>query len=120
MTSFKSYPFLKRLEESTRIIQKYPDRIPVIVEKGPGKDTPDLDKKKYLVPKDITVGQFVYILRKRINMSAEKAMFIFVENIIPQTSITLNVLYNQYAQDDKFLYITYTTENTFGNYTLPK
>ena len=115
MNSFKSHPYSKRLEEANRIIHKYPDRVPVIVEKGIGKDIPDIDKKKYLVPRDLTVGQFVHILRKRMNMAPEKAMFIFVENIIPPTSLILSILYDQYAADDRFLYITYATENTFGN-----
>ena len=34
--------------------EKYQDRIPVIVEKASGGDIPDIDKKKYLVPTDLT------------------------------------------------------------------
>ena len=34
--------------------EKYQDRIPVIVEKAAGGDIPDIDKKKYLVPTDLT------------------------------------------------------------------
>ena len=40
---------------------------------------------RYLVPADLTVGQFVYVVRKRINLSPEKAIFIFVKNILPPT-----------------------------------
>lgn len=40
---------------------------------------------RYLVPADLTVGQFVYVVRKRIKLSAEKAIFIFVKNILPPT-----------------------------------
>lgn len=44
---------------------KHPDRIPVIVEKRPRDATlPLIDKKKFLVPADLTVGQFVYVIRK--------------------------------------------------------
>lgn len=42
-------------------------------------------KCRYLVPADLTVGQFVYVVRKRIKLSAEKAIFIFVKNILPPT-----------------------------------
>ena len=31
------------------------------MEKSPKSDVPELDKKKYLVPSDLTVGQFVYV-----------------------------------------------------------
>ena len=34
--------------ESARIREKYPDRIPVIVEKVEKSDIPDIDKKKYV------------------------------------------------------------------------
>jgi hypothetical protein len=31
------------------------------------------------------VGQFVYVIRKRIKLSPEKAIFIFINNILPPT-----------------------------------
>lgn len=40
---------------------------------------------RYLVPADLTVGQFVYVVRKRIKLSAEKAIFVFVKNMLPPT-----------------------------------
>jgi hypothetical protein len=33
------------------------------------------------VPQDLTVGQFVYVIRKRIKLPAEKAIFIFVDEV---------------------------------------
>lgn len=44
---------------------------------------------RYLVPADLTVGQFVYVVRKRIKLNAEKAIFIFVKNILPPTGLLL-------------------------------
>ena len=40
----------------------------VICEKADRTDIPLIDKKKYLVPSDLTVGQFVYVIRKRIKV----------------------------------------------------
>nr|QEM21006.1 ATG8c [Solanum lycopersicum] len=77
-SSFKvEHPLERRQAESSRIREKYPDRIPVIVERAEKSDISDIDKKKYLVPADLTVGQFVYVVRKRINLSAEKETFVF-------------------------------------------
>lgn len=42
-------------------------------------------ENRYLVPADLTVGQFVYVVRKRIKLSAEKAIFVFVNNVLPPT-----------------------------------
>ncbi len=41
--------------------------------------------RRYLVPADLTVGQFVYVIRKRIKVSPEKAIFMFVKNVLPPT-----------------------------------
>ncbi|GFH20750.1 autophagy protein Atg8 ubiquitin like-domain-containing protein [Haematococcus lacustris] len=115
MSKFKQEHALdKRKAEAARIKDKYPDRIPVIVEKADKSDIPDIDKKKYLVPSDLTVGQFVYVIRKRIKLTPEKAIFIFVRNILPPTAALMSSIYEEHRDEDGFLYITYSGENTFG------
>ncbi|XP_042412247.1 autophagy-related protein 8C-like [Zingiber officinale] len=109
------HPLERRLAEASRIREKYPDRIPVIVEKAERSDIPDIDKKKYLVPADLTVGQFVYVVRKRIKLSAEKAIFIFVKNSLPPTAAIMSAIYEENKDEDGFLYMTYSGENTFGS-----
>ncbi|KAG6387433.1 hypothetical protein SASPL_152620 [Salvia splendens] len=114
-SSFKlEHPLERRQAEAARIREKYPDRIPVIVEKAERSDIPDIDKKKYLVPADLTVGQFVYVVRKRIKLSAEKAIFIFVKNVLPPTAAMMSAIYEENKDEDGFLYMTYSGENTFG------
>jgi len=106
--------FEKRKTEAARIREKYPDRVPVIVEKSPKAFIEDIDKKKYLVPADLSVGQFIYVIRRRIKLSPEKAIFIFVNGILPPTSALMSFIYEEYKDSDGFLYITYSGENTFG------
>ncbi|XP_050374629.1 autophagy-related protein 8C-like [Argentina anserina] len=101
--------------EAARIREKYPDRILVIVEKAERSDIPDINKKKYLVPADLTVGQFVYVVRKRIKLSAEKAIFTFIKNILPPTAAMMSAIYEENKDEDGFLYMTYSGENTFGS-----
>ncbi|XP_075851920.1 gamma-aminobutyric acid receptor-associated protein-like 2 isoform X1 [Microcebus murinus] len=74
-----------RCVESSKIRAKYPDRVPVIVEKVSGSQIVDIDKRKYLVPSDITVAQFMWIIRKRIQLPSEKAIFLFVDKTVPQS-----------------------------------
>ena len=113
--NFKSkYSFDNRCKESNNIITKYPDRIPVIVEKHETSDVVNIDKNKYLVPCDLTVGQFVYVIRKRMKMPPEKAIFVFVDNQIPMQSSLMSSIYDQSKDRDGFLYIKYAGENTFG------
>ncbi|KAL6048776.1 ubiquitin-like protein atg8 [Balamuthia mandrillaris] len=110
----EEHPLDKRREVAERIRAKYPDRIPVIVEKAPKSDAPDIDKKKFLVPSDITVGKFVYEIRKHMKLSPEKAIFLFVNNVLPPTAELMSNIYAKYKDEDGFLYITYSGENTFG------
>ena len=93
---------------------KYPDRIPVYVNKKEKSDVPDLTRHKYLVPKEMTLGNFVYILRKNIQLTSDKAIFVFVDNIIPPTSESMNTLYEKHANEDGFMYVIYSGESTFG------
>ncbi|EOO00431.1 putative autophagic death protein aut7 idi- protein [Phaeoacremonium minimum UCRPA7] len=110
------HPFEKRKAEAERIRQKYADRIPVICEKVEKSDIATIDKKKYLVPADLTVGQFVYVIRKRIKLSPEKAIFIFVDEVLPPTAALMSSIYEEHKDEDGFLYITYSGENTFGDF----
>ncbi len=109
-------PFEKRLEESRNIRDKFPGRIPVIIQKArrSSDDIPIVDKNKFLVPMDLTIGQFIYVIRKRIALPPEKALFLFCKNTLPTTGMSLRELYGIYADEDGFLYMEYTGEATFG------
>merc|ERR1712112_198826 len=111
----EEHPFEKRRTEGEKIRRKYPDRVPVIVEKAPKARIGDLDKKKYLVPSDLTVGQFYFLIRKRISLRPEDALFFFVNNVIPPTSATMGSLYQEHHEEDFFLYIAYSDESVYGN-----
>ena len=109
------HPFEKRQAEATRIRQKYMDRIPIIAEIRNGSNLPDLDKKKYLVPCDLAVNQFVYVLRKRIKLNADQAIFLFVNNNTLATPVYLmSELYKEHKDLDGFLYLLISEEETFG------
>lgn len=114
--SFKqTYTFQERFEESYRILQKYPDRIPAICEKNEkAKNTPIIDKHKYLLPNDLTVGQFIYVIRKRMFVKPEEGIFLFVNGVIPPSSAYMCEIYQLYKDADGFIYFTYSGENIFG------
>ena len=115
MKSFKEkFDFEKRDDEAARIKKKYPDRIPVIVEKAQHCDMPDIDKHKYLVPKDLTVSQFIYVIRKRVKIKAEEAIFLLINNSAPASSELMSTVYENNKDEDQFLYAKFSGESTFG------
>ena len=114
--SFKERnPFQKRKAEATRIRAKYPDRIPVICEVASKSDIGTLDKEKFLVPGELTVGQFIYVIRKKIELGPEKALFLFINGTLPPTSATILDVWNQYKEPCGFLMTKVSGENTFGS-----
>jgi GABA(A) receptor-associated protein len=111
----RQFSLFDRLKEATRIMKQHPDRVPIICERNNSAgDCPEIDKKKYLVPRDLTVGQFIFVLRKRMNLHNQKAIFLFINGGIPSTSRYLGDLHDYYMSNDRFLYIKYSFENTFG------
>ena len=85
--SFKNkHTFEQRQKDFQRVHEKYPTRIPVIIEKSVDSKIADIDKIKFLVPDDQTIGQFIYIIRKRIKLKPTEAIFVFVNNTLPRTS----------------------------------
>jgi GABA(A) receptor-associated protein len=60
------------------------------------------------------MGQFIKILRDKIKIKPEIALFFFVKNkIFPITSPIGNI-YKEHADEDGFLYIEFCEESTFG------
>ena len=96
-----------------KILAKYPDRIPVIIKKG-NKEAPDIDRHKYLVPKDITFSTFTCIIRQRIKLTQDQAIFIMVNNTLVNQSEIMSSIYKKYKSNNGSLYLVYSTESTFG------
>ena len=112
----KNHSVEERKTEAQRIRSKYPNRIPVIVEKGEKCILNDIDKQKYLVPTDITLGQFIFIIRKKVKLGSEQGLYLFIgNNVLGSPSTLMKQIYENHKDKDDFLYITYHSENTFGN-----
>lgn len=107
----------RRRAESSKIKEKYPDRVPIICEKDPSSKIGDIDKNKYLVPNDLTVSQFSFIIRKRLALNKSSALFLLVNGKHSiQGEITLSEIYEKYRDtEDGFLYIFYAAEMIYGS-----
>jgi len=101
--------------EIDRIKKKYPGKLPVFVTKSlSARDIPDLPKHKFLVPNNISISQFIWIIRRQIKLPPEKALFVFVNNTLPTSSTLLSELYSMYKCPDGALRMVYISENSFG------
>jgi GABA(A) receptor-associated protein len=102
--------------EASKLITRYPDRIPLIIKPG-NSQAPKIEKVRYLVPKDMTLSQFMAILRKKVNLTPKQAMFVFIGGVLPPMNKCISELYAEHADPDGFLYLVYSLENTFGAFT---
>lgn len=76
---------------------------------------PHLDKSKFLVPQEITMSQFVTIIRNRMNLGSTHAFYLLVNNrSMLSLSKTLAEVYSEFKDEDGFLYVTYASQEVFG------
>jgi GABA(A) receptor-associated protein len=112
-----SLEFQKRKAETERLISKYPDRLPVIVITHSNLT---IDKSKFLVPGDLTFGQLMYTINKRLQMTRsnmvtpDTALYGMVGRVMVPCSKLLCTLYNEEVYGDGMLYVHVYKENTFG------
>tara|TARA_B110000858_G_scaffold196803_1_gene256523 strand:+ start:2379 stop:2726 length:348 start_codon:yes stop_codon:yes gene_type:complete len=115
MEDFKSNTSIEeRRVQSISIMKKHPDRIPVYVYKHQKSKYDDIKKHKFLVPFDITVGSFIYIIRKQMSLKSDQCIFVFIGGILPPTSSLMSQVYKEHADEDGFLYVAFSHESVFG------
>ncbi|XP_067901587.1 microtubule-associated proteins 1A/1B light chain 3C-like [Heterodontus francisci] len=108
--------FAARKEESALIRSKYPQKIPVIVERYPGeRHLNSLDRIKFLVPQDVIVSHFITIIRNRLALSPNQAFYLVVKNrSVSNMYATIAELDQEFKDSDGFLYISYASQEMFG------
>jgi GABA(A) receptor-associated protein len=112
----KRFSFEDRCIESVKIKDKFPGRLPIIVERSDRSvNIQKLDKEKFLVPSDLNLSQFIFVVRRRLELPSETALFLFVGGILPTTGMLIRELYALHKDPDGFLYVQYSGENTFGS-----
>ena len=105
---------IQPVEKISRLMTKYPDRVPVIIQKHGKSKCLSLSNNKFLVPKNFTISQFLILIRKRLKIDESIAIFIFIDNILPQLNNNIEKTWVDYKSNDNVLYMEYATENTFG------
>jgi GABA(A) receptor-associated protein len=100
-----------------KLRKQYPERVPVICTPTPNCKLPLLHNKQFLVPKDSTLGTFIYMLRQKLKITSQTGLILFINNELPPTTITFGELEKYVVkppEGDDCLHITYSSENTFG------
>lgn len=101
-----------------KIREKYPDRVPIFVLRSKNdRILPKINMNKFVVPSQITIGDLLNVVRKRIDLGPETSMFFFInEKILVCGSDRVGQLYEEHKNEDDLLLLYYCGENTFGKY----
>ena len=98
-------------EEASKVRKKYPDRVPILVKVS---ENIDLDRTKYLVPFDLTLAEFMMVLRKRIkNVKSYEGLYMFIDGRMFTPNFTLRQVWES-IKEVYYLEVIITKENTFG------
>ncbi|KFU85594.1 Microtubule-associated proteins 1A/1B light chain 3C, partial [Chaetura pelagica] len=105
-----------RMQEVTQIRLKYPNKIPVVVERYQKEKTlPHLSRTKFLVGQDLPLSQLATTLRTRLCLASSQTFYLLVDNKgLPNMAITMQELYQANRDEDGFLYLTYASQEMFG------
>jgi hypothetical protein len=94
-SSFKlEHPLERRQAEANRIREKYPDRIPVIVEKAERSDIPDIDKKKSVL------NHFTF----KNKSSATLSLFVLASYVDTSFFMLLKIVLANYTRCQNFVF----------------
>lgn len=107
-----SQTFAERRASSKQITIRYPTRVPCIVQcKDPSFK---LEKNKYLIPRSMSVADFSCILRKKLNISKEQALFLLIAGQHFPGHSNMSQIYLNNMAEDGFLYVQLLKEKAFG------
>ena len=105
-----------RIEQFEKIQKEYPEKIPIIIEKGNNSKIDKNIKSKYILATNLTMAELIQIIRGKLEIEPEMALFFLVNGKISIPSDgCLGEIYEKYKdKQDGFLYITYSEEMVYG------
>ncbi len=106
--------FEQRATEANKILKKYIDRIPIICEPSANSRILTASNTKFIVPRKLTMMNFVNVIRNRLTINHKEALFFMVDKKIIRMDILIEQLYEIHKSADGFLYISYKEEDVYG------
>ncbi len=99
-----------RRKAVTRVLLKHPGHVPMEVV----FDSMKLPRKRYLLKPDMTVGQFMAVLRDRRVVKPCDGLFMMFGTVMPPVTASMNDMHSQHQDEAGMLVCTVCRERTFG------
>lgn len=108
----------KRQQWHNEACVKFPTKVAIIVERAPNSDPTltQLANPKFLMPKAFSIGEVLSVVRSKLNLNKEKGLVLMESRgkYMLKPSHNIGDVYEQYKDEDGFLYLLYCQENTYG------
>lgn len=99
------YPMIQKM------LLRHPGTVPVILHSR----SCVLRKHKFLIPNEVTLGEFTFLLRSYLtNVSERAAIFLFLGEDLPYQTCTMEALFRDH-QKDHVLNMSVEMEDVFGS-----
>ena len=98
----------KRKKDSQNLLKNNPNCIPVIIEKKLDSNLEKCDKTNFLIPKEFSAEQLIFLLRKRLDLTKEQNLYLTSNENLINGEIKFYEIYSKFKNEDGFLYISYS------------
>ena len=119
MSYRKTLTYEARENESRKIIEQNPNKVPIICEKEPNCNLQEMQKTKYLIDKNFTISQFTSLIKQKLKLNSNDALFLVAKKGNKTYALSgnnpMSQVYVQYKDSDGFLYIFYTSKEIWGH-----
>lgn len=107
----------QRKFEVRKVICRFPDKVPLIIERRYSVDIPKVRKSRFLAPLDLTIGQLIFIVRTRMCQSFEHDIYLYVDDRMLQLHQLVGDIYPMFKdREDGFLYLSYSNKKPLDLY----
>ena len=108
----------ERIQQSSNLMSKNKDTIPIICEKDSNCKLKKLIKTKYLIKRETILANFSKIIREKLEIESYNALFFLANCNNEKHPLDLNKtfgeIYDKYKDEDGFLYLIYSNEEVWG------
>lgn len=113
LDEYKNLTLEDRRNYSSELMKENPLRVPILVSSENGKLK--LKTQEFLVPKQLKIIHFTATLRRSMNLDPENAIYLYIQNHMIKQDRFIAEIYEQYKEEDGFLYINVTDIPALGN-----
>lgn len=111
--NFKHQPLFKRIKSFKNITKTHPNKTPLIMIPN---NSIKLNKHKYLISNELNISEFIYVLRKHIEITENEGCYLLFGDSKSLEPAFKNIrdVYNNHKSKDGFLYCQVVKESVFG------